>query len=523
MIKEKYYKLPDFIKEKYDQEVEFSQPIKILEHIVFIGKKYWASDVHITGVIYDENSLDNLVAIKFRIDNDLDNYIYNLSEEIRSDPKSYITMWKFANTIRWIKTSIWIGEYNETEIPQDAAYKFEHYNKEWEKIDETKVRINSMPIWIDIIWKDEVWVHQSLVLRIINDYVDSLPKYEELWIMPIDKQKLNNFLKSQKGALINSWPTGSWKSVTMQVLLSQIASEDIKIHTLEDPIEYRNPLLIQTQINISKWFTWNVGIRALMRQDPDIIMVWEVRDEDSAELFVESSLTWHMWFTTTHAKTWCWAFDRLKLMWVKPYLIVWWITISMSQRLAQKLCSVCKIHSTDPVIKEKLAFVWDDKFTNFDFTILTPDDICMMIWDDQHKMYTTFSNLFKQFNGLKTKILNSREESEKIELKQKLVWLNKQLFHSLKEHFINNFYERKVTKEWEKICLKCQWKWVKWRIWAFEFIETTKEIEQLVLDDVPLKHMEDHVRKSNIFTLDRHWIVKAMRGEIDMIELLKLL
>jgi type II secretory ATPase GspE/PulE/Tfp pilus assembly ATPase PilB-like protein len=259
-----------------------------------------------------------------------------------------------------------------------------------------------------------------------------------------------------------------------------------------------------------------------MRQDPDIIMVWEVRDEESAELFVESSLTWHMWFTTTHAKTWCWAFDRLKLMWVKPYLIVWGVTISMSQRLSQKLCNVCKYKVDDPVMIEKLWYIWDDKYWNFDFTNKFPEDICTMIWDDLLSNLVNFQNIFKQFKSLRRKIIQAHD-NEKIEYKQKLIWLNNQLITALKEHFVNNLYQRHVTKEGEKICDWCQWKGVKWRVWVFEFIETTKELEQLVLEDAPLKQLETYVRENNVYTLDRHWIVKAMRGEIDFQELQKLL
>lgn len=522
MKKEFFEILPDFIKEDYSKLTETSQPISILEHIVYIGKFYWASDVHIVWVMYDEDHKDNLVSIKYRIDGKLDNYIYNLWEKERANPKSYITMWNFTDVMRGIKNSIEM-EYNETETPQDAAYKFDHYNSKWEKSSETKVRINSMPIWVDIIWKWEVWVHQSLVMRIIDDSIDSLPKYNKLWIMPADLKTLNRFLKSESWALINSWPTWSWKSVSLQVLLSQIASEDKKIHTLEDPIEYRNPLLIQTQINKDKWFTWEEWLKALMRQDPDIIMVWEVRDEKSAELFIESSLTWHQWYSTTHAKTWCWAFDRLKLMWIKPYLIVGWISISMSQRLLQKLCTECKLNTSDNLIIEKMDLIMDEKFWKFDFSILSANDICYMIWDDSLKMFDTFDNIYKQFKSLKKKILSIEDEQWKIEFKQKLFELNTKLYNWLKDHYINNSYERKIVKDWEDICDKCKWSGVKWRIASFEFIETTKEIEQLVLDETPLKHMEDFVRKNNVLTLDRYWIIRMMRWEIDMTELLKLL
>ena len=522
MIKEYFETLPEFIKSDYDKQSEISQPIKILEHIVYLWRTYWASDVHIVWVPYDDDHLDNLVSIKYRIDGKLDNFIYNLWDSERNNPFSYITMEKFTDFMRWIKTAIDM-EYNDTEVPQDAAYKFDHFTDDWKKESETKVRINSMPIGVDIIWKWEVWVHQSLVLRIINDSIDWLPKYDEIGIMPTDKLKLDKFLKSEKGALINSWPTGSWKSVSLQVLLSQIASEDKKIHTLEDPIEYRNHLLVQTQIKKTMWFWWAEWLRWLMRQDPDIIMVWEVRDEVSADLFIEASLTWHMWFTTTHAKTGCWAFDRLKLMWVKPYLIVWWVSISMSQRLSQKLCPDCMIKISDPLILDKMNQIMDNSFWKFDFSVLTAQDICYMIWDAKLEMIDTFNNLYKQFSVYKKKILSTSEENEKIPYKTKLIELNKQLFNSLKDHYLNNSYVRKIAQQWDNVCERCKWNWVKGRVWSFELIETTKDIEQLVLDETPLKHMEEYVRKNNVLTLDRYWIVRMMRGEIDMMELLKLL
>ena len=209
-------------------------------------------------------------------------------------------------------------------------------------------------------------------------------------------------------------------------------------------------------------------------------------------------------------------------MWVKPYIIVWWISISASERLSQKLCPDCKIKVDDDVTKEKLENIWEDKFWKFDFSTLTAKDICRMIGDDWLTQLDMFENLYSQFKSSKKKLRKATEE-EKVEIQRFNKWEHAKLVKWLKEHFVSNLYNRLEAKEWESTCSRCLWKWVKWRIWIFEFIETTKEIEQQVLEDVPLKHMETYVRDSNILTLDRYWIIRAMRGEIDMQELLKLL
>jgi type II secretory ATPase GspE/PulE/Tfp pilus assembly ATPase PilB-like protein len=132
---------------------------------------------------------------------------------------------------------------------------------------------------------------QNIVSRIIEDKAGSLPKFQELEILPSVSSKLIDFLESLSGSLVISGSTGSGKSVLLQIFLSLIAKEDIKIHTLEDPIEYINPLIVQTQIS-KKWnFEWIDGLQALMRQDPDVIMVGEIREEEVALLALEAATT----------------------------------------------------------------------------------------------------------------------------------------------------------------------------------------------------------------------------------------
>lgn len=522
MKKEKYISLPDFIQDWYEDTHKTSQPIQILEHIVLAWKEFWASDIHIVGVSYDLDSLDTLVDIKFRIDWKLNNYIYNLSESLRNDHKSYLTMWKYAEWMRWIK-NVFDMDYSETEIAQDAAYNFEHKASSWAKIWETKIRVSTISIWIPILWAAEVGKHESLVMRIINDSIDSLPSFNDLLIMPKDVIALDKFLYGQKWAFLTSGPTWSWKSVTLQTLLNRLSNDEIKIHTLEDPIEYRNPRLVQTQINISKGFWWADWLKSLVRQDPDVIMVWEVRDEQSAELFIEAALTGHQWLTSTHAKTACWAFDRLRLMWVKPYLITWWVSISMSQRLSQKLCNNCKVKVTDELELKKLAYVFDLSFSNFDLSSLSPEDICMMIWDYDKKDIWNFNNAFSKFSLFENEIRNSTDEMKIISAQKSKSSLNKDLLNSIKSYFLENSFKRKVASTWDDICLHCWGNWIKWRIVSIELVETTEEIADLILNDTPLKHLEKHVRDKNVLTLDRYWIIRHMQWFIDYTSLQKLI
>jgi type IV pilus assembly protein PilB len=175
--------------------------------------------------------------------------------------------------------------------------------------------------------------------------------------MPYNLIKIKKHLKDPYWMVLAVWPTGSWKSTTLFSLLSQFDTKQKNISTLEDPVEYRIPWVNHTQINPAIKFSFAKWLRSLLRQDPDIIMVWEIRDKETATLAVEASITWHIVFSTLHTNSATHTLQRLLNLWVDPLLISSALRIVISQRLARKLCIHCKI-AYKPSEKVRKYIVW---------------------------------------------------------------------------------------------------------------------------------------------------------------------
>jgi type II secretory ATPase GspE/PulE/Tfp pilus assembly ATPase PilB-like protein len=137
-------------------------------------------------------------------------------------------------------------------------------------------------------------------------------------------------------------PTGSGKTTTLYAFLQKIYSSEIKIITIEDPVEYHLPGITQTQTEEEKGYTFLNGLRSALRQDPDVIMVGEIRDSETAEIAVESALTGHMVFSTLHTNNAAGVIPRLIDLGVNPKILVSALSLSIAQRLVRKLCNNCK-------------------------------------------------------------------------------------------------------------------------------------------------------------------------------------
>lgn len=186
---------------------------------------------------------------------------------------------------------------------------------------------------------------EKCVIRVLKKD-ERPPELKNLGIMPYNMVKLKAHLKDSFGMILAVGPTGSGKSTTLFSLLSQFDSEEKNISTLEDPVEYRIPGVNHTQINPAIKFSFAAGLRSLLRQDPDIIMVGEIRDEETAKLAVEASITGHIVFSTIHTNSAVHTIQRLVNLGVDPLLITSSLRAIVSQRLARKLCAECKVSYT---------------------------------------------------------------------------------------------------------------------------------------------------------------------------------
>ena len=182
---------------------------------------------------------------------------------------------------------------------------------------------------------------ESVVLRVLNPKAISVP-LEELGINEKLLAIIMKELKKPNGMILNTGPTGSGKTTTLYAFLKKIYTPEVKIITIENPIEYHLKGIVQTQTDEEKDYTFLEGLRSALRQDPDVIMVGEIRDEETAEIAINSALTGHLVFSTLHTNNAAGTFPRLIDLGVNPKVITSAINIAMAQRLLRKLCVKCK-------------------------------------------------------------------------------------------------------------------------------------------------------------------------------------
>lgn len=181
---------------------------------------------------------------------------------------------------------------------------------------------------------------ESIVMRLLNPKTISVPM-EELGIPKKLLAVLEREITKPNGMLLTTGPTGSGKTTTLYAFLKKAHSPSVKIITIEDPIEYHLPGIVQTQVN-DKGYTFLEGLRSALRQDPDIIMVGEIRDGETASIAVNSSLTGHLVFSTLHTNSAAGAFPRLIDLGINPKIMSSSINITLAQRLVRRLCPYCR-------------------------------------------------------------------------------------------------------------------------------------------------------------------------------------
>lgn len=199
---------------------------------------------------------------------------------------------------------------------------------------------------------------ESIVLRVLN------PKslQSSLVTLGINEHLLaitKEIIKRPQGMLLNTGPTGSGKTTTLYTFLRTIYTPEVKILTIEDPIEYRLQGIVQTQVDEEKGYTFLEGLRSVLRQDPDIIMIGEIRDEETARTAIDAALTGHLVFSTLHTNNAAGAFTRLIDLGVNPKVITSAVSMAMAQRLVRKLCPICrkevKIDGSEKELVEKIV------------------------------------------------------------------------------------------------------------------------------------------------------------------------
>lgn len=288
--------------ENYGKEIKTivqDSPIsKALSTILEFAAKNRASDVHI-------EPLEDSLKIRARID--------GILREIMTLPKS--TEPPLISRIK-ILSNLKIDEHR---IPQDGEFTI--------KVGNTAIdlRIAISPV----IWGEQV------VIRLLDKTGTSL-KLEEMGYAGRALRTIREGLKQSNGMILTSGPTGSGKSTSLYALLQEIKNDTVNIVTLEDPVEYKMPGINQIQVNADVGLTFATGLRSILRQDPDIVMVGEIRDKETADLAVQAALTGHLVFSTLHTNSAAGILPRLLDMGVEPFLIASTVRVVIGQRLLRK-------------------------------------------------------------------------------------------------------------------------------------------------------------------------------------------
>jgi type IV pilus assembly protein PilB len=198
---------------------------------------------------------------------------------------------------------------------------------------------------------------EKVTMRLL-DKSKKAPTLEELGLPEDMRSRLGEIVRRPTGALLVTGPTGSGKSTSLYAALSEINRPEINIVTIEDPVEYRLAGITQMQINVKAGFTFATALRAILRSDPDVVMVGEIRDAETAKISIEAALTGHLVLSTMHTNDAPGAITRLGEMGVEPFLIGSAVSAVLAQRLARKLCShCCEMYnpSSDELLKNRVS------------------------------------------------------------------------------------------------------------------------------------------------------------------------
>lgn len=291
------------------QETDDNPAPTLVEELFKEAVLYRASDIHIEP--YD----DTEVSIRYRVD--------GLLEDKAQIPHEIFGM--ILNRIK-VLAGLRIDEHGST---QDGSIRYRVFNHD---ID---LRVSIAPTLYG----------EKIVIRVLSSYLGGL-SIDNLGLDSEDRKVLEAAARKPFGMIINVGPTGSGKTTTLYSIMDLLNTPEVNITTIEDPVEYRVPGLNQIQVNAQKDLTFARGLRSIVRQDPDIILVGEVRDTDTAEIAINAALTGHRLLTTFHANDAATAIPRLLDMGVEPFLVSSTIELIIAQRLVRKICESCK-HSVE--------------------------------------------------------------------------------------------------------------------------------------------------------------------------------
>ncbi len=296
--------------ERLTQDGGVSPVVRLVDTVIFTALERRASDVHI-------EARDMEVVVKYRIDGILVNAMPPISKEWHSTILSRIKVMSELDIA-------------ERRVPQDGRFRVRYKGR---FID---FRVSIMPS-----------IHgEDAVLRVLDKETLS-EKFHDLSLEVVgfcgeELQKFRRYIREPYGMVLVTGPTGSGKTTTLYAAINEIKTDEDKIITIEDPVEYQVRGITQIPVNEKKGLTFARGLRSILRHDPDKIMVGEIRDQETAQIAIQSALTGHLVFTTVHANNVTDVIGRFINMGVEPYNFVSALNCIMAQRLVRVVCENCK-------------------------------------------------------------------------------------------------------------------------------------------------------------------------------------
>ncbi|MDU4045843.1 MAG: GspE/PulE family protein [Peptoniphilus harei] len=303
-----------------DEEKEDSPAVRLLDYILRESIEKNASDIHI------EPRFEKIV-VRIRIDGAL-NKLIELPKKI------------YPHLVTRIKILSGL-DISEKRLPQDGRFSFTFSE---EKID---IRVATTP----------TGNAEKIVLRILDiQRISYTP--EGIGLLNDNYEKVMSLISQPSGLILICGPTSSGKTSTLYTLLRKIQNEELNIMTIEDPIEYKIDGINQIEVNPNTGLSFEKGLKAILRMDPDKIMIGEIRNEDTAHIAISSSITGHLVLSTLHTESSPASIGRLIDMGIEPYLISAGLIGVISQRLIRKLCPHCreKIKNTNPLIDSEYIY-----------------------------------------------------------------------------------------------------------------------------------------------------------------------
>lgn len=430
-----------------EQDLAEDSPIaQTVNLIIEYAIRSSASDIHI-------EPRENYVIVRYRVDGVL--------REANKLPKkvhgALVSRIKILSNLK----------IDERRAPQDGRFKIQVGTNMY------ALRVSTLPITEG----------EKVVMRILNEGSQAAT-LEELGYWGLSLDSVNKSIKQPHGMILVTGPTGSGKSTSLFSVLSLLNKPAVNISTIEDPVEYKIPGANQTQVNPKAGMTFAAGLRALLRQDPNIIMVGEIRDSETSGLAVQAALTGHLVFATLHTNNAATCLPRLLDMGIEPFLIASTVRAVVGQRLVRRLCVDCREEvAPDAATLKQIA------------EIFGTDNASVMKRVHQLEEQALAGGIGKANSG------KSQTDTTKLSTTDSKI--------------------TKLYKMHDGGCESCGHVGYRGRMGIYEVLDNSPEIQKLIVANATSDQIQQQAMKESMVTMQLDGFIKALRGQTTIEEILR--